>query len=381
MGTAPSASEIVAHEVLRVLQDTEGSADLFGGDAELKATLDSVTQMDRSFEQNGGVFFQAGNDAFETAQTFTDIHVEQYRETGRPSMPALAVHHAEQLGLEQETPEYKALLLVAMRAETKAAAEPDYHSKHHYMDVAAVTATALKANNDMCDMEHPDAVPLTKQEQALTLIAAIGHDLEHDGGKNPKENHYFYEQKSLDAMHPLLEAAGLEQNDIQKIDMIVLGTSPDGPHAVLKNTAKAALNDEAPDMAKIDPENKFPEIHGLAATPAMAQMAAIVADADVYASSGAGMESNVKMSALFTDELQSAGIPMDLRTDGARKFFLNNIVGEDGYASKSMRALANESFHALREETERRLEAPAPSAPETTTPSTPPVKSNFTGPK
>ncbi len=41
--------------------------------------------------EKGGVFFQLGSDAVQTAEAFTQIHIEQYRKTGRPSLPALAI--------------------------------------------------------------------------------------------------------------------------------------------------------------------------------------------------------------------------------------------------------------------------------------------------
>ena len=61
------------------------------------------------------------------------------------------------------------------------------------------------------------------------------------------------------------------------------------------------------------------------------------------------------MSALLTAETKKAGATADLTTDEARKFFLDNIVGKEGYASNIGRAVAGESLEALRKETERRL--------------------------
>ena len=343
----------VADEIIRILKD---NAQTVCDDPRLKKTLRDVQAMDQKFEEIGGIFFHTGSNAFETAQKFTEIHVKNYRQTGRPSLPALAVYHAEQMGLDKDSPEYKAMIMVAVRAEMKIAATPIYHTKFHYTDVAAMTANLLEKNNEMVNAGVAGAVPLTKQEQALTFIAAIGHDLDHDGHVNPAGDPLFNEQKSFHLMEPLLQEAGLSASDIDKIYTILMTTSPDGPHAVLKVVAQAGREGRIADFSVIDRQNRFPELRVLAQGK-LTQMAAIVSDSDLYASSGAGLESSKVMSALFTAELKKDNESVDLTTDNARKFFLDNIVGQAGYASNAGRAVANESLEKLRKDTERRLAA------------------------
>ena len=190
MTDTPSAEQ-VAREVSRVLAESNGGGSL-ATDARLAATVQNIQAIDQSFQQQGGVFFQTGANAFETAERFTQIHVEQYRETGRPSLPALAVHHAEKLGLDHNSPEYRAMILVAVRAEMETAIKPDYHSKNHFLDVAAMTANLLEKNNEMAASGR--GTPLTKQEQALTFISAIGHDLDHEGKGNAPGDPLFNEK-------------------------------------------------------------------------------------------------------------------------------------------------------------------------------------------
>lgn len=124
-------------------------------DPRLKGALRDIRRLDRRFDETGGIFFHAGSDALATAQAFTDIHINHYRASGRPSLPALAVHHADKMGIDKSSAAYKALLLVAVRAEMRAAVTPAYHNKFHYMDVAAMTANLLEKNDELSRRRVP----------------------------------------------------------------------------------------------------------------------------------------------------------------------------------------------------------------------------------
>jgi hypothetical protein len=108
-------------------------------------------------------------------------------------------------------------------------------------------------------------------------------------------------------------------------------------------------------FSKADPDKKFPELRALAHDPRLTQMAAVVSDSDLYASSGAGLKASRINSELFEAEKHKAGDDLDVTSDPARKFFLDNIVGKEGYASQVGRAVGGESLEALRRETERRI--------------------------
>jgi len=342
MSKENSSAKHVSQEINRVLASTPDSNSVFDNE-NLKETIKNIIEADKKFEQESGVFFTTGSNAFETAQKFTEIHVEQYRNGGRPSLPALAIHHAEKMGFDTESPEYKAMILVSVRAEMQIVASPEYHSKHHYMDVAAMTANLLEKNDEMSG-------GLSKKDMALAFTAAIGHDLEHNGKGNPKGSPFFNEEKSYSLMEPLLREAGLEDKDMAKINMILLTTSPDGPHKFLKDVAKAQRERKDIDFSKIDPDNKFPELKALANDNSLTQMAAVVSDSDLYASAGVDIKVNKLMSNLLSKETG-----MDLNSDGARKYFLDNIVGRDGFASNAGRAVANEALENMRSETNKRL--------------------------
>lgn len=373
----PSADQI-AREINRVLAENPRAIADIGGNDQIQRTLQNITELDRSFQERGGVFFHSGSNAFETAERFTQIHVEQYRETGRPSLPALAVHHAEALGLDKASAEYKAMLMVAVRAEMETSVKPDYHSKNHYLDVAAMTANLLEKNNDM--VAQGKGIALTKQDQALAFIAAIGHDLDHEGKSNPSTDPLFNEKKSFAIMEPLLKDAGLTPQQIADARTILMTTSPNGPHAMLKTMAKGIRDGEPITVEGIQElDRAFNEKLGKTAgnlglqqldfsedlgrlnnNPKLIQMAAMVSDADLYASGGAGMKANEVMSRLLTDEgVKYNNSKLDFTTDGSRKFFLDGIVGQEGFASDAGRETANEMFKAMRTETEQRLAAAA----------------------
>jgi hypothetical protein len=87
----------------------------------------------------------------------------------------------------------------------------------------------------------------------------------------------------------------------------------------------------------------------------LTQMAAIVSDSDFYASSGAGMEASMVTRRLLMEEMHKAGSNVNFSSCVVHKYFMDNIVGKDGYASAAGRAAANESFQALRAEIDEQV--------------------------
>lgn len=328
----------------------------FGDQSALRETLSGIHTLNQKFDQRGGTFFSAdAHDQAKTADAFTKIHLKDYEQSGRPSLPALAIHHAKILGIDPASPEYKAMILVATKAEVKLAATPDYHSQSHYSDVAALTATLLHKNNTMLESGQ-GGVALTKSQQALTFIAAIGHDLEHSGNGNPPDNKLHNEEISFKAMAPLLKSAGLSPDAIESVHAIIQTTSPNGPHAVMKEAAAAQRDGRPANWAKVDPNNEFGHlIQNMAKGPQLVQMAAILSDADLGGSAFMGQEANRVLSERLTAENKAAGKPMDVTGPGARKFFLDVIVGKEGPASAAGQASLKQNFDAIQSSTYKQV--------------------------
>lgn len=338
-----------------------------------------IRARDANFRAKKGVLFHYAATALETGRNFTRVHINQYRDEkngGRPSLPALAIAFADRLGLDAASAEYRAMILMAVRAERQVAQEPAYHNRHHFADVSALMANLLEKNNEMA-AAGTGGVALSKKDQALAFIAAIRHDIGHEGGTNPPHDHYHFEKITVGETTELLKEAGLSAPDIARLDVIHWTTSPNGPHAVLKAVVEAHNRGE--DAAKVfdrpaDPNNpkgptlgeKFPELRALGNDRALAQMAAMLSDADLYASAGAGFVSNDLMSEELTQEWRKArvinpktGLPFDHTTDAARAGFIDYVLGGH-FTSDAGRALGDKTVEGIKAETSRRLKEATP---------------------
>lgn len=340
-----------------------------GGQDTFDKTIKKISAFDTQFSERGQVFFSLGATPMETAERFTQIHIEQYRDTGRPSLPALVAHHLDDIGLAKDSPHYKAAVLVAARAEIDLAKTPQYHNTEHYADVTAHVAELLKRNNELAAAGVPGAIKLTKEEMADSITAAVGHDLEHPGGKNnlpgqkPGEfDPLRLEKIAFNAMLPLMQEAGLPQKSIDEIKVMIMTTSPDGPHGMLKSMAKSHIDGTPIDFDKFVHAAKFPELRVLVDDPKLTARAAILEDSDLGASAFEGMKSNTKMSQIFTEELQERDYRKmaapdqleDLRGPGARLGFSKFVVG-DGPASLAAQASVGQNYTEMFKATEEEL--------------------------
>ncbi len=350
------AHEAVA-EINRVIGQNPEAINLLGGDDVLKETIDSIFALDNAFENRGEFLFRAGENAFETAEEFTRLHIKDYRENGRPSFVTMAMEFAEEIGLDSESDEYKAMILVALRAEVANEASPQYHSKNHYADVMALTGKLVQKNNELADMGAPNAVSLSMQQQAIPFIAAIGHDIDHMGKANPLDDPLYNEMISFEKMKPFLGEADIDEKCIRQIELILMITSPNGPHAIIKEVARANRDGDMVDWNFVDPDNKFPQLRIFEQDSQLTQMAAILSDSDLYASSGAGIESSNITSDLLTKEVRASGVNMDFRSEKARMGFFDLIVGKQGFASIAGRYVANDMYMAMRAQTAENIAA------------------------
>jgi hypothetical protein len=331
-----AATQTLAERVRALAAQDPAIAASFGGPAELDRTLQRVAGLDTKFDARGGIYFRLGSTPQETAEAFARIHVDDYRDDARPSLPALVAHHLDELGLAKDNPHYKAALLVATRAEVELATTPGYHNKNHYADVTAQVAEFIKRNNELAEKGVRGAEKLSIEEMADSITAAVGHDLDHPGGKNalpgqkPGEfDPLRLEERSFQALEPLLREAGLSEKAVGDIHTMIQTTSPDGPHAILKALSKQALTGATPDWGKLPKGGVLDEIRAkLEADPKILARSAILEDADLGGSAFEGLRSNIRMSDGFSQELQERNYNENLRGPNALKGFSDYVVGQ-----------------------------------------------------
>jgi len=224
-------------EVAKYIRDRwtngEDVVDCFGGPGVFAKTIEKVDLLDEVFRSAAGAYFCLGNSPAEASQSFAATQLK-YRRTGiRPSLPGQVAHYLDLIAFPEKDPHYHAALLVAARAELEHHSRPEYHSTYHSSDVIAATIEFLKKNNTLSVPSARSPVKLSRQELAIGIIAAAGHDIGHPGGKNalPGEkvasDPFRLERQSISIIKPLLHATGIPQKSIARIEVAILATSPD----------------------------------------------------------------------------------------------------------------------------------------------------------
>ena len=348
-----------AYEISSLIKDAEEAFAKSGlPPAGLKETLDHVFTTQLEFEERSGIYFDAQNSSpGETAKKFTELHINAYRDQARPSLLGMAEHHANKLELDQDDPMRHAMIMMAVRAEMSIAADPDYHDKNHYLDVTAAAANWVYVNDKMADNGEGGAVKLSKDEQAMVILTAIGHDIDHKGVGNPKDDPIKNEVEAYDTFYPLLEAAGLSDLQMERIRIMMLTTSPNGPHMVLKNTMKQVRDNGHANWDGIENRDDFPDLEALAKDRNLLEMAAMLSDADLYPSFGAGLEANIRMSANLTNEVRKSGVDADFNTAKARKGAIDFVVGGE-FVSAAGRKIAGPILNDMHHSTMYTLNKP-----------------------
>lgn len=209
--------------------------------------------------------FAGQHDGVTLARLFT-----RWRTT-QPSMPALLVAAGSELGLQQQGALADAAALVSLAADV--AHTNAYHDNNHFREVTAMMALYLRAHQGI-----DSAVKLSSADMTKCLIAAMAHDLHHDGTGNKVEGvhiPYRLEDKAIAAIEPLLALAGVSENDCADIRLLIRVTDVSAadagisPHAVLRALLAGKVVD-AP-----------AELSGLVGDKKLQQMAALMSDADL----------------------------------------------------------------------------------------------------
>ena len=108
-----------------------------------------------------------------------------------------------------------ALQIEADRSRSPSSEEPHYHNRLHFADV--LTTVTLQA---AIESEHSNLSD--KQWQAVLILIAIAHDLQHPG----RVNHHVaeIEQLSVDALRPHLKTHAVPDLWIKRIEHIILSS-------------------------------------------------------------------------------------------------------------------------------------------------------------
>jgi hypothetical protein len=348
----------------------------FHGDTNIADTLKEILDRDSEYgpltEDNGLLLAHPNESASVVIKHFAEICIGEWDINHRPSLPAIAVKELDRFGASSPDDEVlskeeqriaKAMVLIAARAEMIKGKPPtdnqkakvnSYHNSVHTAHVAELASFLTQKNNQMFD-EGTSPIKLQRKDQLLVSLAAFAHDIDHSGGANPPDDKYLMEEKSFQAVLPLMQEMKISESDISTVHLLLRTTSPNGPTQFLKKIIKSGETEET-SMKTLDPENNFPELEPLIHDIKLLQMAAILSDSDLFASAGAGLDANIEMSTRISDELnKAAGVDrFDFTQDKSRKFFMDNIVGA-GFISYAGAEAGNDNFIEMYQKTERNI--------------------------
>ncbi len=350
--TPPMARSLRA--VARACPDRRGAQDAFGGAArffERTTEVSSLRSLSRGPVSTGRHLPHMAHEAF-----LRDC-VQGWRMTagGRPGLPQLARALLRDKGIDidnlpppqelvpQERAIVRAIMLTALRAESNASgARNAYHNPVHTAHVAVMSGYLTDLNDQLVE-GYGRFVEFTIREKLLVMLAAFAHDIDHPGRPNPADDVYRNERAAIDVIMPIMRAAGMTEHDMRRVQTMILTTSPNGPHAYLKDVARAHAHREG---FRHKPGTRD-ELAHLSADRELVQMAAILSDADLFASAGTGIEGSRLMARRLTAECRRGGVQVDFTSAAACKGFLQHVVGMSGFSSQAAMAGFNRQFRAL----------------------------------
>jgi hypothetical protein len=150
------------------------------------------------------------------------VFVQWEEEGAGPSMAAILAAAADYFQMETSAPEMRAALMAAILADV-----PNgllYHNNEHYRKVVFHAVRLLATHRH----GHFPYQPLLYNDDILKmLIAAMIHDLGHEGGDNMRGGIYtpgYMEQKACGLMRPYFEALEVDRDFRDEIETMVFCT-------------------------------------------------------------------------------------------------------------------------------------------------------------
>ncbi len=245
-------------------------------------------------------------------------HYQAVRRRGAIDIVATARALVERTGLRPEDPLFRAAEMVAQVAYNRPFEQarlltdvtrsqalmlqrhsaPEYHNPFHAFEVACNVAILLDVGAD-----------LSPRYGALTLVAALGHDLCHDGGSNRRPFHL--ESRAVHVVRSVAREAGASEQDQIDLEALIFATDV----ASARPTLSALIDGAAPPA-------EFPlELTRIVQDSELARAAAVIVDGDVLCSAGLTWEMHRFQSEALGREWN--------REMGARDavFFLDTLLG------------------------------------------------------
>lgn len=343
----------------------------FGGEDFFSQILSAVDSIDEGIEDvSEHLFTRRSAESGDAASKRFIAMTERWDAGVRPSLPAITEAWMDRLGIHEDTAYRKFLPLIAARAEMVKGQpvinanavndEPAYHNRVHTLQVFQSACYLIEAHQELVS-NNPEISdpflrrPLSEQDIATIMAAALAHDIDHPGrgNKDPdtgEDRPFYNEDKSVDAIKPLIEAGcnclSLTSEIVPILRQAVRYTDPGRPRSDMIEIIEALRNGQRP-LGKSYAE--YADVRSMT-------VAAIVSDADLLFSGGMGEKALQENSKKLTAESKSAGLNMDFNNAASNKFFFDNILG-DTYLSGSARSVFNPVYHELRSNIEQRLEA------------------------
>ncbi|GAB5389934.1 MAG: hypothetical protein Alpg2KO_29020 [Alphaproteobacteria bacterium] len=217
---------------------------------------------------------------------------EKFDRSIPPSIPALATLALEQLRLSRAEPVRKAIMAAALLAEDMP--NNAYHNATHIREVLSNVVMLSGVNDRKTRNNARFSAPLSAKEQARLILAAIAHDLGHDGGSNMVPNGkggtrrvpYRLEAKSVRMLKPVMKQAGMSRADMAEVEVMILATDPGGPH-------KAVMQALDHHFSSKPLPARFPKrLKALKSSKRLSVMCGLMCDSDILGSAGLTLNIN-----------------------------------------------------------------------------------------
>lgn len=246
-----------------------------------------------------------------------------YERMGTPGWPDardLATAALDRVGFSAVAPERRAAADLAAAAES--GARLAYHGPQHTREVL-VNALILVEGSDRLRTQGERVPCLSATDKANQVLAALAHDLLHDGRGNMVADGtgaqtrvpYRLERRSADFASAVMQRAGVAPGAIAAVRCLVLATDPTGAHEQIREALSCHARGLPPASL---PE---PELMPLFGDARLAAQAAIMSDADLLSSGGLSARYHAIQCRRLGEEL---GCPVGA---GSTLYFVDKVVG------------------------------------------------------